>query len=107
MPSRTSHQNPIPPIHEDFHWITDPSQRSHFSDFIERTRDITAGVGTCLQLIHASDLVREINREGDPEQQAAPAIGHADAARLFRLSMAATLLLLDAAQERLNQSQDA
>jgi hypothetical protein len=42
--STTSDQKTIPPHHEDFHWINGPGRDGKFADFIELTRDISAGI---------------------------------------------------------------
>jgi len=104
MPSTaTSDQNTIPPTHEDFRWIFGPGQNERFADFIELTRDVSAGISSCLQIIYACDVVREINQDSELEQQSAPAIGKTDAVNLFRLSLAAAVLLRNAAQDRIDR----
>jgi len=105
----TSDSKTIPPTHEDFHWIHGPGCEEKFTDFIELTRDISAGITSCMQLIYARDLVNEMNHDGDPEQEAAPAIGKSDSANLYRLSLAAATLLRDVSEEhiaRLNKFWD-
>ena len=110
MPSsNTPDQNTIPPTHEDFRWIHGPGKDERFAEFIELTRDITAGIHSCMQIIYASDLVREANQDAEPGEEAAPSIGKTDAANLFRLSMAAAALLRQLSDEhidRLNQFWD-
>ena len=102
MPStNTSDRNTIPPAHEDFHWIHGPGRDDALADFVELTHDIAAGVRSCLQIIYASDLVREVNLDAEPGEEAAPAIEKSDAANLFRLSLAATTLLCHASEERI------
>jgi hypothetical protein len=102
MPATTtSTQQNISPTHQDFHWIHGPGQEDRLAEFLELTRDISAGVHTCLQLIYSSDLVREINQDVALLQISAPAIGKADAQTLFRLSLAATALLRTSADERI------
>jgi len=57
----------------------------------------------------SSELTRETNVDTDPGDAAAPAIGQTDAANLFRLSLAATALLRNTADEhiaKLNQLWD-
>jgi hypothetical protein len=102
MPSNcTPDQNNIPPTHQDFHWIEGPGRTERFADFIEQTRDIAAGVNSALQIIYSSDLAREINAEVDPDYTATPAVGSIDCANLLRLSLAATALLRNAADEHI------
>ena len=104
MPStNTSDQNTIPPTHEDFHWIHGPGKNERFADFIELTRDVAAGMHTSMQIICASDLVREINQDYESEQKSAPAFGKTDAVNLFRLAMAAAALLSKLADDHIDQ----
>ncbi|MBB3212190.1 hypothetical protein FHW67_001458 [Herbaspirillum sp. Sphag1AN] len=104
MPSiDTSDSKPIPPTHEDFRWITGPGKDVRFADFIELTRDVSAGIRSSLQISYASDLAREINLDNDPEDSAHPAIGKTDAANLLRLSIAAATLLQHISQEHIDQ----
>jgi len=92
----------IPPTHEDFRWVFGSGQNERFADFIELARDISAGVRTCLQIIYASELVREMNQDADPEQVCAPAIGKADANNLFRLALAAISALHQISQDKID-----
>jgi len=57
----------------------------------------------CLQIIYASDLVREANQDAEAQQETAPSIGKTEAAQLFRLSMNAAALLRNASDERIDQ----
>jgi hypothetical protein len=109
--SNTSDQRTIPPTHEDFHWIHGPGREERFADFIELTRDISAGITSCLQIIYARDLRNEIHQDADTdvEPEAAPSIGKSDSANLYRLSLAAATLLRDMSEEhiaRLNKCWD-
>jgi hypothetical protein len=107
--SNTSDQSTIPPTHEDFHWIHGPGREEKFADFIELTRDISAGITSCMQIIYARDLFNEIHQDDDPESGAAPSIGKSDGTNLYRLSMAAASLLRDVSEEhiaRLNRYWD-
>ena len=101
--TRTSDHKLIPPTHDDFRWIHGPGKNAHFADFIELTRDVTAGITSSLQIIYSSDLVREINQDCNLEQKSAPAIGKTDAANLLRLSLATVVLLRNAAQGHIDQ----
>jgi hypothetical protein len=49
----TPNENPIPPTHEDFRWIHGPGREEKFASFIELTRDISAGITSCMQIIYA------------------------------------------------------
>ena len=112
MPSTTtSDQKTIPPHHEDFRWIHGPGREEKFADFIELTRDISAGITSCMQIIYARDLVNEMSQDTDTdsEPEAAPSIGKSDSANLYRLSLAAATLLRDVSEEhiaRLNKFWD-
>ena len=99
----TPNENTIPPTHEDFRWIHGPGKDERFADFIELTRDISAGVSTCLQIIFRSELVRETNLDSEPEQASQPPIGKTDSANLLRLSLAATTLLRQLSDERIER----
>jgi hypothetical protein len=99
--TKTSTQDHIPPTHQNFRWIHGSAQNERLADFVELARDISAGVHTCLQIIHSSNLVREINLDDDLPQLSAPAVGISDAQTLLRLSLAATSLLRDDADERI------
>lgn len=90
-----------PPTHQDFHWIHGPGRDDALADFVELTHDIAAGIRSCLQIIYASDLVREVNLDAEPGEETAPSIGKTDAANLFRLSLAATTLLCHSSEERI------
>jgi hypothetical protein len=103
--------NTIPPTHQDFHSIHGPGREEKFADFIELTRDISAGISSCMQIIYARDLADEINQDADSdsESEATPSIGKSDSANLYRLSMAAATLLRDMSEEhiaRLNKCCD-
>jgi hypothetical protein len=110
MPSTTtSDKSTIPPHHEDFCWIHGPGREEKFADFIELTRDITAGITSCMHIIYARDLANEMNQDNDPEHEVAPSIGKSDSANLFRLSLAAATMLRDVSEEhiaRLNKFWD-
>jgi hypothetical protein len=110
MPSTTTpDQKTIPPHHEDFHWIHGPGREEKFADFIELTRDISAGITSCMQIIYARDLLNEVNQDADSEPATATSIGKSDSVNLYRLSLAAATLLRDVSEEhiaQLNKSQD-
>jgi len=97
----TPNQNTIPPTHENFHWIHGPGRSDALADFVELSHDVSAGIKSCLQIIYASDLAREMNLDAEPGQESAPAIGKTDAANLLRLSLAAATLLCQTSEERI------
>jgi len=100
-----SDQKSTPPTHEDFRWIHGPGREEKFANFIELTRDISAGIASCMQIIYARDLVNEMNQDtdigSDSELEAAPSIGKSDSANLYRLSLAAATLLRDVSEEHI------
>jgi hypothetical protein len=101
----TPDSDSVSPTHEEFRWIHGPGKDEPFADFIGLTRDVAAGIRSSLQIIYSSDLVREINLDGDADDLAPPAVGKADAANLMRLSIAAASLLQQVSQghiDRLN-----
>jgi len=100
--SQTPDQQTIPPTHEDSRWIFGSGKEERFADFIELTRDVTAGIRSSLQIAYASDLVREINLDCEAEEASPPAIGKTDAANLMRLSIAAASLLQHVSQEHID-----
>jgi hypothetical protein len=99
----TTNEHPIPPTHQDSRWIFGPGKDERFADFIELTRDVTAGIRSSLQIAYASDLVREINLDGDTADTSPPAIGKTDAANLTRLSIAAAIMLQQMSQEHIDR----
>ncbi|WP_034299394.1 hypothetical protein [Herbaspirillum sp. RV1423] len=80
----TSHQATIQPTHRDFRWINGPGRDAPLADFVEMTRDVAAGIHTCLQIFAASELERVANADADPGAESAPAVGKSDAENLLR-----------------------
>lgn len=104
MPSiNTPDHNTPPPSHQDFHWIHGSGKDERFAGFIELARDVACGVHTCLQLIHGSNLVREMNLDVEAEEANSPAIGVSDTGSLLHLSLAATALLQYVADDHIAQ----
>ena len=99
----TSHQQSVQPAHRNFRWISGPGCDAPLADFVELTRDVAAGIHTCLQIMAASDLERVANLGADPGDEFAPAIGKTDAENLLRLSIAASALLREAAEARIRR----
>jgi len=62
---------------------------------------MSAGIDGCLQIFHASNLVREANNDAEPKPQTPPAIGKTEVGQLWRLVMSAATLLCKAADERI------
>ncbi len=99
----TPHQATIQATHRDFRWISGPGRDAPLADFVEMTRDVAAGLHTCLQIFAASELERAANADADPGAESAPAVGKSDAGNLLRLSIAASGLLRQAAEARIRQ----
>ena len=105
----TSDHTTAAPTHEDFHWIHGPGRKEKFADFIALTRDISAGITSCMHIIYARELTNEMNHDFNPLQRASPSIGKSDSANLYRLSLAAATLLRDVSDDhiaRLNKFWD-
>jgi hypothetical protein len=101
MAASASSASPSPrSAHQRFHWINGPSKDTAYAAFLEMTYDLVAGVNTCLEIIHAADLQREINCAADDET-AAPAVGAFDAERLLRLAIVSSSLLTQEAIRRI------
>ena len=85
--------------HKSFSYLADGVKPNDLNAFLEVTLDITAGIGTCLDLISSNDIARDCVDT--------PLLEASDSANLLRLAMAASRLLRDKALEevgRLNES---
>jgi len=102
--SDTWHQHP--PAHQDFHWIDSIQQGSPYANFLETTLDISAGIHACPQIAYASDLERAANRDADPGETAAPAVGIVESDQLVRMAIATSGLLRDEARRRVEVLND-
>lgn len=91
---------PYASAHQDFHWVAGAQQNTPHANFIETTLDISAGIHACLQIVYTSALERAANRDADPGQTIAPAVGVLEADQLLRLSIAAAALLRDQARRQ-------
>ena len=86
------------PLHKAFSWLhTETHARG--SSFIESVADMCAGLQTCLQLVHSTDLALHARSMDDDE--AAPVLGSVDRERLLRLAIAVTGALADGAHEEI------
>lgn len=86
------------PLHKAFSWLhTDTRPRS--SSFIESVVDMCAGLQTCLQLVHSTDLALHARSMDDDE--AMPVLGTADRERLLRLAIAVTGALSESAHQEI------
>lgn len=87
------------PLHKAFSWLhTETCPRS--SSFIESVADMCAGLQTCLQLVHSTDLALHARSMDDDE--AMPVLGAVDRERLLRLAIAVTGTLADGAHQEID-----
>jgi len=85
-------------FHKAFSWVhTDTVTRG--TRFIESVADMCAGLQTCLQLVHSTDLALQARAMDDDE--AVPVLGSVDKERLLRLAMAVTGVLAEGAHQEL------
>ena len=86
------------PFHVPFSWLHGHGHDSQ-DRFIETVADMCAGVQTCLQLIHSTDLALHARWMGDDE--AVPVLSINDRERLLRLATAVSGTLADAAHDHI------
>jgi len=90
-------QADVEPSHKPFSWLhTD--QRSRSDGFIESVADMCAGLQTCLQLVHSTDMALHARTWGE---DAVPVLGRNDKERLMRLAIAVTGALADGAHHEI------
>lgn len=90
------------PFHKPFSWLhTDTLNRG--ASFIESVVDMCAGVQTCLQLVHSTDMALHARTWGDDDQ---PVLGRVDRERLLRLAIAVTGALADGAHQEVQWIND-
>lgn len=87
----------IRPIHQPFSWLHSEAKRD--ISFIERVADMCAGLQTCLQLVHSTDLAMQARAMDDDE--AMPILGTVDRERMLRLAIAVTGMLADGAHSEI------
>lgn len=86
------------PMHKPFSWLhTDKHDRN--AGFIESVADMCAGLQTCLELVHSTDLALHARSMDDDE--AVPVLGTVDRERLLRLAIAVTGALADGAHDQI------
>ncbi|MVW64539.1 hypothetical protein GPY61_31965 [Massilia sp. NEAU-DD11] len=86
------------PTHRPFSRL-DPGATSRGAVFIESVADMCAGLQTCLQLVHSTDLAVQARAMDDDEP--APSLGVVDRERLLRLAIAVTGALASGAQQEI------
>lgn len=90
------------PFHKSFSWLhTETLDRS--ATFIESVADMCAGVQTCLQLVHSTDMALHARTWGGDDQ---PVLGRVDRERLLRLAIAVTGALADGAHQEVQWIND-
>lgn len=90
------------PIHKPFSWLhTETLNRN--ASFIESVVDMCAGVQTCLQLVHSTDMALHARTWGEDDQ---PVLGRIDRERLLRLAIAVTGALADDAHREVQWIND-
>jgi len=90
------------PFHKPFSWLhTETLNRN--ASFIESVVDLCAGVQTCLQLVHSTDMALHARTWGDDDQ---PVLGRVDRERLLRLAIAVTGALADDAHQEVQWIND-
>ncbi|HWW08388.1 hypothetical protein [Collimonas sp.] len=82
--------------HQPFSWLAEELRIDSSMQFLAHTLDITQGIKTCLELVHASNQARE---EGDPAYP--PTLNVPDTERLTRMAMAAASTLSEQAERRI------
>jgi hypothetical protein len=88
------------PTHRPFSRL-DPGATSCGAVFIESVADMCAGLQTCLQLVHSTDLALQARSMDDDEP--APLLGAVDRERLLRLAIAVTGTLVNGAHQEIEQ----
>lgn len=96
----SSHPHPQA-THQAFRRIDGTQRDSAYAAFLELTYDAVAGIQTCLEIVHASNLQREINASEEGADMQAPAIGPFDAEKLMRLSIASSTMLSNETMRRI------
>ena len=96
-------QAPAGTVHKPFSWVhTDTINRG--TSFIESVVDLCAGLHTCLQLVHSTDLALHARAMDDDE--AVPLLGIVDKERLLRLAIAVTGNLANSAHQEIEWIND-
>jgi len=91
-------QADVEPSHKPFSWLhTDNLNRN--TGFIESVADMCAGLKTCLQLVHSTDMALHARAWGEDE---VPVLGLTDKERLIRLAIAVTGVLADGAHREMD-----
>jgi len=91
------------PLHRPFSWLQ-PKALNRGAVFIQGVADMCAGLQTCLQLVHSTDLALHARSMDDDE--AMPVLGTVDRERLLRLAIAVTGALADSAHQEIEWAND-
>ena len=88
--------------HQPFSWM-DPAVIDYpTADFVALTRDVCAGIQTCLEIVNSSDLERKANADASHGEEVLPAATSHDAENLLRMAIGTSKLLLDLAEQKIN-----
>lgn len=98
-----SAEQDILPIHQPFSWLA-PDATNRGTTFIESVADMCAGLQTCLQLVHSTDLA--IHARSMDDDEAMPILGTVDRERMLRLAIAVTGVLADGAHKEIEWIND-
>lgn len=91
-------------LHQPLSWLDDELRSNVDAQFSALTMDVCHGVECCLQLLHADILTRNANLDADPGGEVTPLLGQVDAERLLLLATAASRMLADRAEERIDHA---
>lgn len=87
--------------HRPFSWISDEIEFSAHNRFAELTMNVAAGTKTALDLIHTSELDRQMNHDLDPGDEEPPFLSAAESLSLLRLVMVTNELLHSEAERHI------
>jgi hypothetical protein len=93
-------QNPAA-MHLPFSWLDASLDNDPKAQFVALTMDVCRGAETCLQLLHSDMLTRNANQWADPGQEVAPILEKHHGEHLLLLATAATRMLSNQAEERI------
>ena len=79
--------------HKPFSWLADERRMDTSAQFMALTLDLSQGIQTCLSLVHASNLARELDDEESP-----PVLDVPDTERLTRMTIAVVGMLSERAE---------
>lgn len=99
--SAAENTRPQPALHEHYSFLLPAARRLPRAEFVERTRDVVSGVALCLELIHSSNIARDVDADSDT-----PILNVYDTDRLARFAIASARLLEHAANVDIQSMND-